>query len=235
MTPTSSGKRQSGNPATQAAIDLTVKQQREQQKQQKLAEYERGLARRRRSRLTWWIVGSTAALVVIGLVAASIIFAPKPATYDAGGTGAEIEGVETFTNETKHVEGTVDYPQNPPAGGPHNQYWLNCSVYDQPQQNENAVHSLEHGAIWVTYDAARVSGDELATLRSLLPSTYAILSPYEGLPSPIVVSGWNTQLKVDSASDPRIAEFFEEYWRSPNVPEPGAPCTGAIDGPGKQS
>lgn len=235
MTPTSSGKRQSGNPATQAAIDLTVKQQREQQKQQKLAEYERGLARRRRSRLTWWIVGSTAALVVSGLVAASIIFAPKPATYDAGGTGAEIEGVETFTNETKHVEGTVDYPQNPPAGGPHNQYWLNCGVYDQPQQNENAVHSLEHGAIWVTYDAARVSGDELATLRSLLPSTYAILSPYEGLPSPIVVSGWNTQLKVDSASDPRIAEFFEEYWRSQNVPEPGAPCTGAIDGPGKQS
>ncbi len=235
MTPTSSGKRQSGNPATQAAIDLTVKQQREQQKQQKLVEYERGLARRRRSRLTWWIVGSTAALVVIGLVAASIIFAPKPATYDAGGTGAEIEGVETFTNETKHVEGTVDYPQNPPAGGPHNQYWLNCGVYDQPQQNENAVHSLEHGAIWVTYDAARVSGDELATLRSLLPSTYAILSPYEGLPSPIVVSGWNTQLKVDSASDPRIAEFFEEYWRSQNVPEPGAPCTGAIDGPGKQS
>ena len=235
MTPTSSGKRQSGNPATQAAIDLTVKQQREQQKQQKLAEYERGLARRRRSRLTWWIVGSTAALVVIGLVAASIIFAPKPATYDAGGTGAEIEGVETFTNETKHVEGTVDYPQNPPAGGPHNQYWLNCGVYDQPQQNENAVHSLEHGAIWVTYDAARVSGDELATLRSLLPSTYAILSPYEGLPSPIVVSGWNTQLKVDSASDPRIAEFFEEYWRSQNVPEPGAPCTGAIAGPGKQS
>ena len=235
MTPTSSGKRQSGNPATQAAIDLTVKQQREQQKQQKLAEYERGLARRRRSRLTWWIVGSTAALVVIGLVAASIIFAPKPATYDAGGTGAEIEGVETFTNETKHVEGTFDYPQNPPAGGPHNQYWLNCGVYDQPQQNENAVHSLEHGAIWVTYDAARVSGDELATLRSLLPSTYAILSPYEGLPSPIVVSGWNTQLKVDSASDPRIAEFFEEYWRSQNVPEPGAPCTGALDGPGKQS
>lgn len=235
MTPTSSGKRQSGNPATQAAIDLTVKQQREQQKQQKLVEYERGLARRRRSRLTWWIVGSTAALVVIGLVAASIIFAPKPATYGAGGTGAEIEGVETFTNETKHVEGTVDYPQNPPAGGPHNQYWLNCGVYDQPQQNENAVHSLEHGAIWVTYDAARVSGDELATLRSLLPSTYAILSPYEGLPSPIVVSGWNTQLKVDSASDPRISEFFEEYWRSQNVPEPAAACTGAVDGPGKQS
>ena len=235
MTPTSSGKRQSGNPATQAAIDLTVKQQREQQKQQKLAEYERGLARRRRSRLTWWIVGSTAALVVIGLVAASIIFAPKPATYDAGGTGAEIEGVETFTNETKHVEGTVDYPQNPPAGGPHNQYWLNCGIYDQPQQNENAVHSLEHGAVWVTYDQAQMSGAELDELKSHLPSTYVILSPYEGLPSPIVLSAWNAQLQLERASDTRIPEFFEEYWRNQNVPEAGAACTGAIDGPGKLS
>lgn len=235
MTPTSSGKRQSGNPATQAKIELSVKQQREQQKQEKLAEYQRQLAKRRRSRLTWWVVGVTAGLAVVALIAASVIFAPKKVTYEAGGTGAEIEGVETFTNETQHVEGTVDYPQNPPAGGPHNQYWLNCGVYDQPQQNENAVHSLEHGAVWVTYDASRVSGDELATLTSHLPSSYAILSPYEGLPSPIVLSAWNAQLKLDSASDPRIGEFFEEYWRSQNVPEPGAACTGAIDGPGKTS
>ena len=235
MTPTPSGKRTSGNPATQAAINLSVKQQREQQKQQKLAEYERQLARRRRGRLTWWMVGSAAAVAVIALVVASIALTPKPATYDAGGTGADIEGVETFTNETQHVQGTVDYPQNPPAGGPHNQYWLNCGVYDQPQQNEYAVHSLEHGAIWVTYDAARVSGDELATLKSHLPSTYTILSPYEGLPAPIVLSGWNTQLQLQDASDPRIPAFFEEYWRSQNVPEPAAACTGAIDGPGKLS
>ena len=235
MTPTSSGKRSSGNPATQAKIELSVKQQREQQKQEKLAEYQRQLAKRRRNRLTWWVVGVTAGLAVVALIAASIILTPKPATYDAGGTGAEIEGVETFTNETQHVAGTVDYPQNPPAGGPHNQYWLNCGVYDQPQQNEYAVHSLEHGAIWVTYDAARVSGDELATLKSHLPSTYTILSPYEGLPAPIVLSGWNTQLQLQDASDPRIPAFFEEYWRSQNVPEPAAACTGAIDGPGKLS
>lgn len=235
MTPTSSGKRSSGNPATQAKIELSVKQQREQQKQEKLAEYERQLAKRRRSRLTWWIVGSAAGLAVIALIAASIIFTPKPATYDAGGTGAEIEGVETFTNETQHVAGTVDYPQNPPAGGPHNQYWLNCGIYDQPQQNENAVHSLEHGAVWVTYDQAQMSGAELDELKSHLPSTYVILSPYEGLPSPIVLSAWNAQLQLERASDTRIPEFFEEYWRNQNVPEPGAACTGAIDGPGKQS
>ncbi|GAA1638060.1 DUF3105 domain-containing protein [Microbacterium flavum] len=240
MTPTSSSpssdKRASGNPATQARIDLTVKQQREQQKQEKLAEYRREIAKRRRSRLTWWIVGGVAALAVIGVVAASIVFAPSSGpTYEAGGTGAQIDGVQTFTNETRHVEGTVDYPQNPPAGGPHNQAWLNCGVYDLPQRGEYAVHSLEHGAIWVTYDPALVAGDALDELKAHLPSSYAILSPYEGLPTPIVLSGWNTQLQLQDASDPRIPAFFEEYWRSQSVPEPGAPCTGAIDGPGKGS
>lgn len=240
MTPTpsarSADKRHSGNPATQAGIDLTVKQQREKQKREKLAEYERLRTRRRRARLAWWLVGGAAALVVVAVVAASVIFAPPPPpSYGEGGTGTRIEGVETFANETQHVESTVDYPQNPPAGGPHNAYWLNCGIYDETQQNEYAVHSLEHGAVWVTYDAARVAGDELAALKAHLPATYVILSPYEGLPSPIVLSAWNAQLQLQDAGDERIAAFFEEYWRNQNVPEPGATCTGAIDGPGKQS
>ena len=36
-------------------------------------------------------------------------------------------------------------------------------------------------------------------------------------------------------NDERIAQFFEEYWRNQNVPEPNAACTGALDGPGKVS
>ncbi|WP_439593420.1 DUF3105 domain-containing protein [Microbacterium sp.] len=235
-TPPPADKRTSGHPAKQAEINLTVKQQREQKRQEKLAEYQKQLAKRRRGKIVWWTVGSAAAVIVVGAIVASIVFQPAPpASYEAGGgTGAVIEGVETFDNETQHVEGTVDYPQNPPAGGPHNAVWLNCGIYDQPQQNENAVHALEHGAVWVTYDPAVISGDALATLKSVLPSTYVILSPYEGMDTPIAVSNWNHQLKVDSADDPRIAEFFTEYWRSNDVPEPGALCTGAIDGPGKQ-
>lgn len=227
--------RKSGNPATQSHINQSVKQQREQKRQEKLAEYQRQIARRRRSKLVWWVVGGAATLAVVGLVVASFVLAPKPAaTYTANNSkGAEIEGVETFQNETTHVEGVVDYAQNPPAGGPHNPYWLNCGVYTEPQTNENAVHSLEHGAIWVTYDSAALGEEDLATLKSFLPSTYAVLSPYEGLDSPIVLSAWNHQLKLESASDPRIAEFFTEYWRSQNVPEPNALCSGAVDGPGK--
>ncbi|MEZ3160553.1 DUF3105 domain-containing protein [Microbacterium sp. BWT-B31] len=239
MTPTPphpAEKRTSGNPATQSEINQTIKQQREQKRQEKLAEYQRQIAKRRRGKVVWWTVGATVAVGLVVAIAASIVFAPAPpAQYTAGGEGVEIEGVETFTNPTQHVEGTVDYPQSPPAGGPHNPAWLNCGIYSEPQVDENAVHSLEHGAVWVTYDAAALDADQLASLKQKLPSSYVILSPYEGLDSSIVLSAWNHQLKLDSADDARIGQFFEEYWRSQDTPEPNAACTGAIDGPGKQS
>ncbi|MCD2443214.1 DUF3105 domain-containing protein [Agromyces sp. SYSU K20354] len=212
----------------------TVKEQRAAERQRKLEEFRRREAKARRNRriLIWG--GSVAAAVVVGLLITSIVLTPQAARYTAGGEGATIEGVETFENTSNHVEGAVEYAQTPPAGGEHNPAWLNCGVYTEPVPNENAVHSLEHGAIWVTYDPS-LSDADLETLRSKLPSTYIVLSPFDGLPSPIVLSGWNTQLQVDEADDPRIAEYLEEYWQSQNVPEPGALCTGAIDGPGKVS
>ncbi len=54
MTPNSpkpEQKRSSGNPATQSQINLTIKQQREQKRQEKLAEYQRQLAKRKRGKV----------------------------------------------------------------------------------------------------------------------------------------------------------------------------------------
>ena len=92
MTPTSprpDETRTSGNPATQAKINQTIKQQREQKRQEKLAEYQRQLAKRKRGKIVWWTVGSFVAVLVIGAIVASIVFAPAPPpSYEAGGTGA---------------------------------------------------------------------------------------------------------------------------------------------------
>lgn len=214
---------------------LTVKQQRAAERERKLEEFKKREARMKRNRriAIWASVG--AGVAIVALIVTTILLTPQRPSYTAGGEGAEIEGVETFENASEHVEGVVDYEQTPPAGGQHNPAWLNCGIYEEPVPNENAVHSLEHGAIWVTYDPEALSDEALETLKGQLPGTYVILSPFDGLPSPIVLSGWNSQLQVEEADDPRIAEFFEEYWQSQNVPEPGALCTGAIDGPGKVS
>jgi hypothetical protein len=213
----------------------TVKEQRATQRAEKVEAYKKEQARKARNRrIGIWsaVIGSVA---IVALVVTTIVLtAPRNASYTAGSSGAEIQGVETFENTAGHVEGAVTYAQTPPAGGEHNPYWLNCGVYSEVVPNENAVHSMEHGAVWVTYDPA-TSEEDLATLREKLPSTYVILSPFEDLPSPVVLSAWNAQLQVDSVDDSRIAEFFEEYWRSDKVPEPGASCSGAVDGPGKVS
>ena len=169
---------------------------------------------------------------MIALVAVIVATAKKSVPSSI----ASINGVQIFPGlVTKHVDGPVKYQQTPPVGGEHSPVWLNCAVYSDPVPNENAVHSLEHSAVWITYDPTIITGDQLTALRKLIPKTYAILSPYPGLPAPIVASAWGAQLKVNQVNDPRIVEFIAKYRESKSAPEPGATCSGGLDGPGKLS
>ena len=219
------------NGAKSAASKNAAKQEREAKR---AARVEASYQRKKQGELKRRLTKVGAAVAGVSLLVAAYVFTPDFASYSPGSAGAEIEGVQTFTNITGHVTGTVNYPQTPPAGGEHNPTWLNCGIYSEPVANVYGVHALEHGAIWVTYDPA-LSPTELEALRMHLPSSYIILSPFSGLPSPIVLSAWNVQLTVESAADERIPLFFEEYWRSQYVPEPGALCSGGIDGPGRVS
>ena len=91
-------------------------------------------------------------IVVAGFAAVGAIIAVAVVASSGGGSGALPKGTAVFPEtDHQHVTGTVHYNRNPPAGGPHNPVWLHCGVYTQPVANENAVHSLEHGAVWITY------------------------------------------------------------------------------------
>jgi len=186
------------------------------------ARLERQRKRRRQQIITWSVVGVIVLAVVAGVVVWQISQGPK----------TDSSGITTFgTLSQSHVSGTVTYPQVPPVGGPHNQIWLNCGIYDKPVPNENAVHSLEHGAVWITYQP-NLPADQIAQLQTLVRGqTYVILSPYTGLPSPVVASAWSTQLKLQSASDPRLASFLSTYRQGPQTPEPGAACSGGVGTP----
>ncbi|SNS04011.1 Protein of unknown function [Geodermatophilus pulveris] len=141
----------------------------------------------------------------------------------------EIPGVQTFDYAAgqEHVTTPVTYEQSPPVGGPHDGEWADCTgtVYDVPIRQENAVHSLEHGAVWVTYDPAVVQGDALATLTDLAGESGRMVSPNPGQDSPISLQSWNHQLEVDSADDPRITQFADFLtYNQEFYPEPGASC-----------
>ena len=156
----------------------------------------------------------------------------------AGGSGSSAEaqvpltGLQTYTGLARdHVTGAVVYPQTPPVGGKHSAIWQNCGVYAAPVHNENAVHSLEHGAMWITY-RPDLSAAEIATIADdVSGQPYGLVSPYPGLPSPIVATAWGVQLKLKSASDPRLKSFINTYKSGSHAPEPGGECTGGTGTP----
>ena len=53
----------------------------------------------------------------------------------------------------------------PPVGGAHDPEWLECGAYDAPVRDENAVHDLEHGTVWITYDGPARPADVAALER----------------------------------------------------------------------
>jgi hypothetical protein len=217
--------------------ELSVKQQREARRAEKVAALKKQQAAQKRNRLIT-LIGTVAAsagvlALVIGFVVTSSVPKVDPASIDIAGLTTFDKLTATHVADATPVDYEADYGMNPPAGGNHWGAWLNCGIYTEPQQNENAVHALEHGAVWVTYNPDELTADEITALQNSLPETYIVMSPYPGLQAPVVASAWGNQIELDGVDDPRLADFVTKFWRSADVPEPTAMCTGAIDGPGK--
>ena len=175
------------------------------------------------------IAGAVAVLVFAAAVLTYAVLQVNEAEEGRVDSVDEIAGVQTFDYAAgqEHVTTPVTYEQSPPVGGPHDGEWADCTgtVYDVQIRQENAVHSLEHGAVWTTYDPDVVTGDALQTLRDLASESGRMVSPNPGQDSPISLQSWNHQLKVDTADDPRIQQFADFLtYNQEFFPEPGASC-----------
>ncbi|TLS42836.1 DUF3105 domain-containing protein [Streptomyces montanus] len=196
-------------------------------------------SRERRNR----ILTITASVVIVGgLVAGGAVLirsqsddsdsASSDSKSSSGKFVAGKDGVKTWSTKLtqKHVNGDVKYPMNPPVGGDHNQVWMNCNgdVYTKAIKNVNAVHSLEHGAVWVTYNSKASDADVKALAAKVKKTPYSLMSPVEDQKDPIMLSAWGKQRTVTSASDPNVDKFFSEFVQGKQTPEPGAACTNGL-------
>ena len=126
-----------------------------------------------------------------------------------------------------HVEGNLTYTNSPPIGGNHSQYWADCTgtVYPNAIANENAVHMLEHGAVWITYKPG-LAADQVATLSKEVSGVDRLaMSPYPDLKTNISLQAWGYQLFVDNANDPRIQQFITVLKYNPKTTPEAATCS----------
>ncbi|MET8945046.1 DUF3105 domain-containing protein [Streptomyces sp. NPDC004542] len=196
-------------------------------------------ARERRNRV---LTVAASVVVVAGLVVGGVVLvrsqsdSGKDTAGDSKGSGDSghfvtgEDGVRTWSGKLSrtHVTTAVKYPMRPPVGGNHNPVWLNCNgdVYTSPVKDENAVHALEHGAVWVTYTAKAKKADVDALAAKVKQTPYTLMSPYENQAAPLMLSAWGHQLTAKSADDPAVNKFFATYVQGKQTPEPGASCTG---------
>ncbi|MFS8201739.1 DUF3105 domain-containing protein [Streptomyces sp. CWNU-52B] len=202
-------------------------------------------AEQSRERRNRFLTIAASVIVVAGLVAggAFVISSQSDSSDDKdssasdskSGSGKFVtgkDGVREWNTKLtqNHVTKDVKYPMEPPVGGDHNQVWMNCNgdVYDKAIANENAVHSLEHGAVWVTYTGKASDADVKALAERVKKTPYSLMSPVEDQEAPVMLSAWGHQRTVTGASDPDVATFFETYVQGKQTPEPGAACTNGL-------
>jgi hypothetical protein len=190
--------------------------------------------------------GQIALYVLTGLVAIGIVFygawpsISKNFKTSWQSQAAKISGIHDYLqtnpewfkydpNVGNHKAGSLTYPIYPPVGGVHNPQWQDCmgDVYTAQIPNEQAVHSLEHGTVWITYNPS-LPQDQIDKLASKVRGKeMMMMSPYPNLDSPISLQAWGYQLKVDNANDGRINDFINAL-RVNATQEPQAGCSGGI-------
>ena len=146
----------------------------------------------------------------------------------------------TFTS-VPYGEYSVDHVNEPPVsfdtspgiGGAHYPFWQNCGFYDREVAEGAAVHSMEHGAVWITYNPDRVSDAELGELQAMAQGDGKLLISAYDHPEKLVLSAWSVQHREDALApgDATVADFIADWRENPALPEAGVTCQEALGFP----
>ncbi|MFC9125732.1 DUF3105 domain-containing protein [Streptomyces sp. NPDC057099] len=190
-------------------------------------------SRERRNRVITITLSTVIVAGLAGFGAYALDKADEKEEQQAAAAKKPVRGEQTWDAKKlgrEHVQAAVDYPMNPPVGGDHHQAWMTCdgTVYTKAIGKENAVHSLEHGAVWVTYNDKAADADVKALGDKVSRTPYTLMSPVDDQSGTIMLSAWGYQLTVDKASDPRVEQFLTKYVQGSQTPEPGAACANGL-------
>jgi len=140
-------------------------------------------------------------------------------------------GIEVYPATSNHtVEGPIDYDRRPPTNGDHDPLWQNCGFYEEPVEDRHAVHSMDHGVVWITY-RPDLPEQQIESLRSYGKENYVIASPYPGQDAPVIATSWRVQLELNGTEDPRLRRFVDQFRISELAPLSGNRCMLGVGNP----
>jgi hypothetical protein len=131
---------------------------------------------------------------------------------DGATCAAVVEAHESEGNLHMALCSPLTYATNPPSSGNHYPIWAAYKTYSQPFLPGFWVHSLEHGAVVISYHCPEGCPDEVARAQVFIDSLPAdcgspprrvILLPNPALDVRFAASAWGFTLRADC---------FDEAW-----------------------
>lgn len=187
------------------------KSERRQLKKERKHE-ERQASRRagRTKRVLGWFAGI--ALLVLVIYAGVAISRRADATRP--GEEISYQGKQHISAGEDHVA----YNSNPPTSGPHYGSPADWGVYGYELVDENVLHSLEHGGIWISYTG--IDEETKGKLEAIgrRYSGRTVVSPRAANDAPIAIASWTRLLKLHAFDEEQILAFIKQ--NTNKSPEP---------------
>ena len=110
----------------------------------------------------------------------------------------------------------ISYRASPPYGGSHWEIPTRCGVYAEQQAFEGLVHTMEHGAVIIYYQPDLATVDEVERLGAVASDLLEqgrriILTPHQGISSPLALAAWGAILELDRLEDETISGFANAF------------------------
>lgn len=181
--------------------------------------------------------------------------APMSSDAPAGDGGPCESVIETFTPDpSPHIPNCspVTYSTNPPTSGPHYPVWAAFRRYVTPVPRGYTVHSMEHGAVVISYNCPTNCDADLAALESFLAGRPAdpmcvspirhriVITPDPLLDVPFAAAAWGASLKSRCLDLPALGAFLDAHYGrapedfcfdgvDPTAVDAGGPCPAPLD------
>lgn len=179
------------------------KHAREKRRAKRQQKGSRGRSAKKVQKIILWL--AVLALVVVGIVFASRVGSPN----------SEDQSVRFSDQGREHIAVGSEHPEynsNPPTSGWHYPGPAVPGFYEEPLPDEQVVHNLEHGEVWIAYKSD-LDSSVIEQLREFAgPKT--IITPRDANETDVALVAW-TRLDAFDLDEvlnvERINDFIKRY------------------------